>query len=224
MSVYCPEIQHVPGINIPHVDAISRSFGPTARDPREILADEVEMVLPRATTSEDTDGLVTQAAMMINEEMKREVASWIDIFKSHQRDDPDCILTQKIAMEKLTSDGERMYRVRDGILYVNDNGYKPMVPASLRKRLLASAHGSLLAGHRGEYVTFERLRSEFFWPKMRADVKAYVSACESCGVHKTAPAQLILTPPATRTDVNAPAFLRVEVDTKGPMDLSLIHI
>ena len=220
ISIYCPEIVHVPGTNIPHVDAISRSFGETARDPREILADEVELSLPGITTSEGTDEVIKAAAMAINELVEHNLSTWTDVLKSHQRDDPDCVLTTKVAMDQKDTEGNLLYRVRDGILYMYDQGYKPLIPAALRKRLLSSAHGSLLAGHRGEHVTFERLRSEFAWPKMRSDVRDYIRTCDSCGVHKVAASQLVISPPATRADAMSPAFLRVEVDTKGPLPLT----
>jgi hypothetical protein len=158
--------------------------------------------------------------MEINADMKHELSMWKDTLKAHQKDDPDCLLTKKISMERKMVDGSLRYVIRDDILYENDHGYKPLIPATLRRRLLNAAHGTLLAGHRGEHVTFERLKSEYTWPKMRQDVREYVQSCESCSVNKISNPQLVKIPQASRADASAPAFLRVEVDVKGPLKLT----
>ena len=45
-----------------------------------------------------------------------------------------------------------------------------VVPQELRKLVLTAHHENILAGHRGFAGTFNRLRRNYFWPGMRADV------------------------------------------------------
>ena len=60
-----------------------------------------------------------------------------------------------------------------------------VVPQPLRSAVLAAHHDSVLAGHRGVKPTFERIRKNYFWVNMMADVYEYVQSCEVCAAVKT---------------------------------------
>ena len=60
-----------------------------------------------------------------------------------------------------------------------------IVPLSLRRLIFDHYHGGPTGGHMGEYKTLYRLRMRFFWPKMRSDVKNWVTACAECIVNRT---------------------------------------
>lgn len=55
-----------------------------------------------------------------------------------------------------------------------------VVPASLRKILFDHYHGGPSGAHMGEYKTLHRMRLRFIWPKMRGDIKTWVSSCAQC--------------------------------------------
>ena len=71
---------------------------------------------------------------------------------------------------KLRRDGERNDRI--------------VVPLSLRQRILSVNHDSPFSGHAGVQRTYQRLRKDFYWPKMFNDVQRYCRECVSCAQRK----------------------------------------
>ncbi len=54
------------------------------------------------------------------------------------------------------------------------------VPMAMRKEILTEAHNSWIGGHGGKFKTTERLRQEFWWPKMDEDIDSHVKTCITC--------------------------------------------
>lgn len=87
-----------------------------------------------------------------------------------------------------------LWRVSDdNILFkhVNDNSFieeidkwKYVVPKSKRKEILYICHNNASSGHLGIFKTYSRVISKYYWPKLRADVKTYVSKCKTCQEQK----------------------------------------
>ena len=55
-----------------------------------------------------------------------------------------------------------------------------IVPDTLRRILFSHYHAGPTGGHMGEYKTLFRLRTRFFWPNMRSDIKLWVQRCAHC--------------------------------------------
>ncbi|KAJ3705864.1 hypothetical protein LUZ61_009569 [Rhynchospora tenuis] len=53
-----------------------------------------------------------------------------------------------------------------------------------REKLLKEVHDSTVGGHSGILVTYQRLKSMFYWPKMKEEVHQYVRSCEVCQLNK----------------------------------------
>jgi hypothetical protein len=72
-----------------------------------------------------------------------------------------------------------------GLLFVN---HRWLVPDSkeLRNMILNAEHDSKVAGHFGQYKTLERVKANFYWPKMELEVEEYVRSCDSCQRNKAA--------------------------------------
>jgi hypothetical protein len=51
---------------------------------------------------------------------------------------------------------------------------------SLRARILWLGHAHPMSGHRGVTGTFERLKSQYWWPTLYRDVEQFVLSCDSC--------------------------------------------
>jgi hypothetical protein len=77
----------------------------------------------------------------------------------------------------------------DNILYVRTllrkghiikNNLRMAVPAAMRKEILTEAHNSWIGGHGERFKTTERLRGEFWWPGMDADIDKHVATCVTC--------------------------------------------
>ncbi|KAH0746266.1 hypothetical protein KY285_007923 [Solanum tuberosum] len=52
--------------------------------------------------------------------------------------------------------------------------------SSIRQKLLSESHDTPTAGHGGYLKTLKRLSSNFFWPRMKHDVKIFVQNCLVC--------------------------------------------
>jgi hypothetical protein len=97
--------------------------------------------------------------------------------------------------------------VIDNILYVRAllrkehvirNKLRMEVPAAMRKEILREAHNSWIGGQGGRFTTTERLRGEFWWPGMNADIDKHVATCVTCQAatnkNTTNPPPLVLLP------------------------------
>ena len=68
-----------------------------------------------------------------------------------------------------------MYTVFKGDLLV--------IPASMRKEMIATVHGS----HIGMQECIRRAQDSMFWPQMTTELREYVSKCDTCLAHRTSP-------------------------------------
>jgi hypothetical protein len=62
-----------------------------------------------------------------------------------------------------------------------------IVPVSLRPMLLTYFHDAVLSGHLGARKTFLKIATNFWWPKLRAEILSYVRMCYLC--QRVKPAQ-----------------------------------
>ncbi|KAE9007126.1 hypothetical protein PR001_g17039 [Phytophthora rubi] len=62
-----------------------------------------------------------------------------------------------------------------------------VVPKALQADILHYAHEDYQGGHQRKTRTHERLRSEFYWPGMYADVDRFVEECVDCASEKGRP-------------------------------------
>lgn len=60
------------------------------------------------------------------------------------------------------------------------HGAQLYVPVALRTRCMRDHHDTPWCAHPGFARMFELLSRDFWWPKMRADIKQYVKTCPSC--------------------------------------------
>ncbi len=65
------------------------------------------------------------------------------------------------------------------MLHYNGRVYVPR-KTSLRGEIISRSHDHITAGHPGIEKTKELILREFWWPKMKKDMEAYVKGCETC--------------------------------------------
>jgi hypothetical protein len=117
--------------------------------------------------------------------------------------------------------------VIDDILYVRASLQKGQVirkdlceavPSVMRKEIMNEAHNSWIGGHGGRFKTTERLRGEFWWPGMDADIDSHVATCIRClaATNKNKPNPPPLVPLPEPRGPNR----RVHCDLWGPVRLS----
>ena len=73
--------------------------------------------------------------------------------------------------------------MEDGLLFVKGRWYVPS-NKELKNKILKAEHDSRVAGHFGQFMTLERIKANFYWPKMDQEVEEYVRSCDSCQRNK----------------------------------------
>lgn len=92
--------------------------------------------------------------------------------------------------------------------------WRLLVPTSLRKDVIYSAHDIPTADHGGIAKTAERIRRYFYWPGLMKDVKGYINNCNLCKTSKSP--NMILRPPMGETVKSERPFQRLYLDLFGP--------
>lgn len=105
-----------------------------------------------------------------------------------KRLDPLRALTDELRTALLNDrwlqDNRTLCTFRDGLAWRHEKLY---VPASLRATVLCRCHDVKQAGHFGFLKTLHLVKRQFWWPRMRTDIEAYVKSCPRCAVTKTRP-------------------------------------
>ncbi len=70
-------------------------------------------------------------------------------------------------------------KIENGLIYYDGWIYVPQDHA-LRGAIIAQSHDHITAGHPGVEKTKELILQEYWWPKMKKDIEAYIHACEMC--------------------------------------------
>ena len=102
----------------------------------------------------------------------------------------------------------------DGIVTWQGRIYVPK-DKPLREQIIKMNHDSVVAGHPGQYKTHELITRDYWWPRIRADVRQYVAGCEICQrtkPHRTRPAA-----PLQPNEVAKRPWEIVSVDMIGPL-------
>ncbi len=79
---------------------------------------------------------------------------------------------------------DRGMRMDDGLIWYDGRIYVPWDHA-LCGEIIVRSHDHITAGHPGIKKTKELVLREFWWLKMKKDIKAYVRACETCQCTKS---------------------------------------
>ncbi len=135
--------------------------------------------------------------------------SFIDKVKAATLVDP-WFTEANIAKLKLTHhDG--LFHTRAGQLVIPND-------SEIKMHILAEAHDSKLAGHRGVHATTKSLALSFWWPCMLHDVKNYVTSCLQCQRNKS---NRIQDPPAPKPlPVPTGQFHSISMDFMTDLPLS----
>jgi len=121
-----------------------------------------------------------------------------------------------------------LWRVENDILYKfvkppitnfspSGDDWKIVIPKD-KSRDILYRHNIPAAGHEGIFKTYGKVLQRYYWPKMRADVTAYVKCCNDCAqskVEQKAPAGLM----GTRPEITQP-FEALSLDYIGPLPRS----
>ena len=142
-------------------------------------------------------------------------------FKKDQREDNT--LRKLFENAELKNDMERKvngYLLKDEILYKgNDQGKQEdccvVVPTKHREAVMQIAHDSIMGGHLRYKKPFDKIRVQFYWPGMTADVERYCKSCDAC--QRTIPKGKAGKAPLGSMPLIETPFHRVAVDLIGPI-------
>jgi transposase InsO family protein len=84
-------------------------------------------------------------------------------------------LISDIAQKRLTIETESRSLFYEDRLYV---------PAELRPRLLRSFHSHVLNFHQGASAMYANMKRQFYWPKLKDNIRNFVAMCDICSVVK----------------------------------------
>lgn len=93
-----------------------------------------------------------------------------------------------VRIQKEAEQSKNKLKLKDGYIYYETDGkqklYVPKVE-DLREQLLQEHHDSVISGHLGMDKTYHYLARNYYWPKMKEDVKEYIKSCPSCLANKS---------------------------------------
>ena len=93
--------------------------------------------------------------------------------------DSDPVTQELLAKLSDTSVSTPNYTLQDGLIR-----YKGRIwvgnDAALRLKLVQAMHASAVGGHSGVPVTYRRIKQHFYWPGLKAEVRAFVAECQIC--------------------------------------------
>lgn len=111
-------------------------------------------------------------------------------FISRQEDDSFCQkVKSKLVSETMSRRSmnrvQKKFVVKDGILYFKRGIHLvPVLPASLKNRVLLESHSGKSGGHLGVRKTLGKMQVRFYWPRMSTDIARYVTSCQECQLRK----------------------------------------
>ena len=119
------------------------------------------------------------------------------------------------------------YAVREGVLYRVSRSpkssaedweirYQILILSKYRWLILQQAHENVFGGHLGVAKTFKRIAELFYWPKLKKDVKQFVTTCHECQMIGSPNVKIPKAPLITIPSVGEP-FEEVVIDVVGPL-------
>src|SRR5690606_30644094 len=113
------------------------------------------------------------------------IASALEIIDAQLRDPFCAVMKTKLNQPPTTNHLKQIhatYYIEDGVLLRTSppllETIVTVVPASLTTQVIRTAHDE--HAHTDVPKTLERIRREYWWPKMSRDVTLYVRSCEPC--------------------------------------------
>ena len=77
----------------------------------------------------------------------------------------------------------KSFHLNNGVIYrkdLNTEQIQIITPANLKQQILRQVHNHRLGGHFGIKKTLYNVRTRFWWPGLRADVKRWCRTCIAC--------------------------------------------
>ena len=134
-----------------------------------------------------------------------------------QHNDPDLLMIIQQVKAQQPSMVMR-YMLINNLLYHISTSSSPRlcIPQALRSTYMSFYHAHPLSGHLGFHKVLTKLRSHYYWPKMRQDISKHLRSCPICQEIKSPSTRVAKLCPI---EVSQP-FELVGWDIMGPFPLS----
>lgn len=85
-------------------------------------------------------------------------------------------------------------------------------------RILEQYHANPISGHTGFHRTYNRIKNDFKWEKMKSDIKKFIRQCKSCQRNKLVRKKN--HQPMEITSTSNKPFEKISLDIVGPLTLT----
>lgn len=85
-------------------------------------------------------------------------------------------------------------------------------------KILEENHSLPHSGHFGFLKTYEKIKSKYYWPSMKEDIKRFIQTCSSCQENKLV--RIKHKEPMVITDISTEKFQKIALDIVGPFPLT----
>jgi hypothetical protein len=104
--------------------------------------------------------------------------NFLELIREAGKRDADWQATKEAVLKKSENVAEE-FEVKDGLLFYENRWVTPN-DSALKLRILHENHDSKVAGQFGQFKTAERMKQNFYGPKMDDDARDYVRSCDTC--------------------------------------------
>ena len=149
------------------------------------------------------------------------------LIKEQKEDSTLLRLREKVVESDCVDYARPVFKLRDQILvrvsrpfYESADAYNVLtqivVPSVYRLKILKLAHENILSGHFGVSKTCKRILQNFYWPRLKKDVKWFVKSCHQCQVVGSPNIKVTKAPLKPIPVVKEP-FHEILIDIVGPL-------
>jgi hypothetical protein len=102
----------------------------------------------------------------------------------------DALFSQVLKASITNNDEEGnypQYQIRNGLIYFKDwnVNFRLCIPDSLWFSVMEEVHNTPTeSAHGGHVITYNKVATTYYWPKMSRDIKRYVSTCDTVFVKR----------------------------------------
>jgi hypothetical protein len=128
-----------------------------------------DQILPQLETEEH------QARALVA--LSNPTPNWLEVIKEEVDNDKDL---QELVQRVKEGEALGPWHYKDGVLFYKDHIYLSK-NLTLIPVIIEQNHGGF---HEGYHKTFQHIRANFYWKRMRSRIKLFIKECEVCQHHK----------------------------------------
>jgi len=179
LSQYNLKIEYRPGKEGGKPDALTRSEGvlPTAGDKR--LTRNVGILLPKARYWDIPEREEIKLDILETTEFRDKNEGEIEKASNNDAEIQDIKRNLDKGRKEMKGIALGLFQWKDGLLWYQGKIWIPN-DEGIRTTLIAKHHENRRAGHGGMAKTTALIKRQYYWPKIREDIKQFIKSCDTC--------------------------------------------